>query len=471
MIKKLRLLLALTLYPLGSAIAYADNMPAPEALASSPVWQTENGAFRGTTEQGVYRLQGIRYASAERYAAPKPYTYPEGIVEATTAPPSAAQNISAAEAFIFPGYFAKTAQTEFPQFLNISLPTDIKPGEKLPVMVWIHGGAYVSGSISRKGYNPELIVSQHRVIVVSIAYRVGALGYLRNQAGELANLGLLDQIEGLKWVKRNISDFGGDSNNITLFGESAGGDAVSHLMIAEGTEGLFHRVIIQSAPFGVYTPSRAQMTQRLLREFNKLPIDASVEQILAKQAELIKRNKEKSLAKHMAFSPNYGVYPMPKAEELEEAWRKASDRLDVLVGATNREVSIYIGADKKLSKIAKLPIAKGLINKKIRKISDQVFIHTAKDFAQRNAPSAGRMYYYRVYWGENEGLIGAAHTIELSLLFGAKFYEDSPLLLGKSVDEVESYGKQLRQVWADFAKTGHISVTEIDRVMSIEALD
>ncbi len=103
----------------------------------------------------------------------------------------------------------------------------IAPGDKRPVMVWIHGGSYVFGAGDAAIYDARALVEEQGVIVVSVTYRLGLLGFLGGSGGRAANVGLLDIIEALRWVKANIAAFGGDTDNITLFGQSAGGDAPS----------------------------------------------------------------------------------------------------------------------------------------------------------------------------------------------------------------------------------------------------
>ena len=123
-------------------------------------------------------------------------------------------------------------------------------GERLPVMVWLHGGSYTSGSGDLAIFDPAVLVAETRVIVVSVTYRLGLFGYLSTSTGRPANLGLLDQIEAFRWVQRNIASFGGDPGRVTAFGQSAGGDAVAHLMATPDAASLFQRAIIQSAPAG-----------------------------------------------------------------------------------------------------------------------------------------------------------------------------------------------------------------------------
>ena len=430
-------------------------------------WQTDNGTFRGWEDETVLRVQGIRYAISERYGVPEKYTYPEGVFDMMTPAPLSVQNRSGFEEFYGGVQYDTIPQDEFGQYLSITLPKDIQPNEKLPVLVWIHGGSYGNGGIDIKSYDPQLLVSEHRIIVVSISYRLGVLGYLRDRDGNFANLGLLDQIEALKWVHRNIGYFGGDNQQVTLYGESAGANAVQYLMIAQSTEELFQKVIIASSPFATMD-DRNEMNRQMLTAYNQLPIDATLEEILAKQDQIIANIDEEGYAKNMFFAPHYGVYPLPTKEEAEAAWTEATQRLDVLIGSTTREAAAFIGEDSYLKLAGSLPGIKRLIEQKLKTLSQDIFIDGAESFAQRYANSQKAMYYYLMHWGEGH-LLGASHTIDLSLAFGNN-HPQSPILLGMTKEDVDYYGRQFRAVLADFIKTGAIDVDEIPEVMTIEHL-
>ena len=131
--------------------------------------------------------------------------------------------------------------------LNVTRPDDDR--EDLPVMVWIHGGSFLHGSGSQPIYNSEALV-ERGVVLVTVNYRLGRLGFFAHPAlageGDVANFGLLDQVKALEWVRDNIAAFGGDPDNVTIFGESAGGASVNALMASPAARGLFAKAISQS---------------------------------------------------------------------------------------------------------------------------------------------------------------------------------------------------------------------------------
>ncbi|KAL0484593.1 carboxylesterase [Acrasis kona] len=211
---------------------------------------TKLGKIDGLYEEpGVYVWKGVRYAKPPvgelRFKAPSPIDAWEGVVNAHEFGHECPQ----INLFADTNAKAEKGTDEDCLFLNIWSRT---LEEKNPVMVYIHGGAYKSGSGSQNIYHGHNISYNHNVVVVTINYRLGAFGYIHFnhiQGSENrfdSNCGLRDQVAALEWVRDNISAFGGDPNNVTIFGESAGGNAVITLMAVPSAKGLFHKVIAQS---------------------------------------------------------------------------------------------------------------------------------------------------------------------------------------------------------------------------------
>lgn len=223
--------------------------------AFSQVWQpvkTQNGLVQGTFENGQQVFRGIPFAAPPvgqlRWKAPQPATNWEGVKATTSFAPAPYQ-----------GGNPPSGKSEDCLYLNVWSPAK-SPKEKLPVMVWIYGGGFAFGSTAETVYSGEKLAGKG-VVFVSIAYRVGQLGFLAHP--ELSaetpqktsgNYGLLDMIAGLQWVKNNIAAFGGDPSKVTIFGESAGGIAVSMLCASPLAKGLFHGAISQSG--GSFGPPR-----------------------------------------------------------------------------------------------------------------------------------------------------------------------------------------------------------------------
>jgi len=222
-----------------------------KAQQPSPV-RVEEGFLQGTFENGLAIYKGIPFATPPvgelRWHAPQPAEKWEGIKQADKFAPAAMQ-----------GGNPPSGKSEDCLYLNIWTPAKTEK-DKIPVLVWIYGGGFSFGSTSDPVHNGEHL-ARKGVVLVSIAYRVGQLGFLahpelsaENPNGVSGNYGLLDMIAGLTWIQKNIAAFGGDPNKVTIFGESAGGIAVSMLCASPLAEGLFHGAISQSG--GSFGPTR-----------------------------------------------------------------------------------------------------------------------------------------------------------------------------------------------------------------------
>ena len=222
------------------------------ANTERPKVQVETGALQGATEFNMNVFKGIPYAAPPvgdlRWRPPQPAMSWTGTRDASkfgdSCPQMYVKNLSTGLGL--PG-------NEDCLKLNVFAPQ--KPGKELPVMVWIHGGALQTDGAKDPLYAPINLV-KNGVIVVTFDYRLGSLGFFASKElieeakakGEpVGNYGTMDQIAVLKWVKRNIAAFGGNPNNVTIFGESAGARSVTWLMVSDAAKGLFHRAIAQSA--------------------------------------------------------------------------------------------------------------------------------------------------------------------------------------------------------------------------------
>lgn len=248
------------------------------AQAPGHVVRTESGAVRGLEADGVSIFRGIPYAAApvgdRRWRPPQPVDAWEGVLDATRYGPMCAQPDSSKL------WFALAETSEDCLTLNV-MTRDLDPAEPMAVMVWIHGGGFVQGSGNLPRLNGTTI-PRKGVVLVTINYRLAVFGFLAHSAlvkeGEaVGNYGLLDAIAALEWVQQNIAAFGGDPQRVTIFGESAGADAVNYLMVMPAAAGLFHQAISQSSSVGMAPAPR-------LRErvgFNA-PAEAAAEDFAAR---------------------------------------------------------------------------------------------------------------------------------------------------------------------------------------------
>jgi len=326
---------------------------------------TDTGTFTGVPSPSdpaaVDVFFGIRYAAAPvgaaRWTPPQPPTPPPGIVLADF-PGSACPQA---------GSTAPLPQSEDCLFLNVYVPATAEPHSKLPVFLWIHGGALVTGTGAQ--YDPSVMVAENNIIVVTINYRLGALGWLVEpgliaqtpsffqNVGDAGNYGLMDQQFAMQWVQRNIAGFGGDARKVTVGGESAGGLSVSSNLVSTTTaKGLFHGAIIESGAYMLHdVPSEVVYGAIFGAGFDAAlgctpPNDvaclraASVTNILTAQGEVFGS---------FGISPDFGTKILPRA--LQPALSAGEFiRVPVLQGTNANEGRLFEPAD--------VPFAGGFLN-------------------------------------------------------------------------------------------------------------
>lgn len=425
----------------------------------TPRFHTPAGELIGWRDRGVIRATGIRYARTQRFCAPidePPATAP---IHATQWSPASPQNIipELNEALGISAQELRSVEGEL--HLSVTVPESPAKAPR-PVMVWIHGGSYVFGEGDLSVYDARPLSLEQDVIVVAVNYRLGLLGFLGGYANRPANLGLLDLISALRWININIAAMGGDPGNITLFGHSSGGDAAAHLMIADGTEGLFQRVIIQSAPLGI-SRGRAKMHAKMSQKAATLKDDAPIDEVLRTQTQVAEAAQGFGLKSAMPFGTQYGHYPLPAESQVDAAWRRVAPKFDVFIGHTFEETAIFLVMSPNLMRLRQLPlVGEGIAKAMVVATTHKVYKRDALTFARRHAKAGGNAYIYRLDWGKGRYPFGAAHTLELPLLLGEPAswqYAD----IVKDVDEATllKHGQRLRKLWADFARDGQLPPT------------
>ncbi len=270
----------------GAALAAGLRSRSAWAL-TAPVVATASGKVRGTTVEGIHSFKGVRYGAptggANRFMPPRKPEPWSGIRDAlhygNSAPQTNPNATAGAGALFAPvGGDAKMPESEDCLFLNVWTP-GVNDGGKRPVMVWLHGGGFLSGSGSDKLIAGENLSRRGNVVVVTLNHRLNAFGF--SHFGDIGgpeyalsgNVGMLDIIEALKWVRDNVDRFGGDPSRVMIFGESGGGQKVSMLMGCPLAKGLFHSAAIESGP-GIKMLERDKAThvsQVYLKELGLAP--------------------------------------------------------------------------------------------------------------------------------------------------------------------------------------------------------
>lgn len=383
--------------------------------------------------------------------------------------------------------------------LNVWTPS-LDPQAKLPVMYWIHGGGFIFGSGSMSLYDGTKL-AQKGVVVVTINYRLGFMGCFSAPhlfEGDFCapNRGILDQIEGLRWVNENIERFGGDPGNITIFGNSAGGSSVSALMATPLSHGLFHRAILQSgAPdLGVPLSEYQLFAADFLKEIGIEKGDqASFAKFTAKDTirlskianKLISHDSEKKygheLRKMKVFTPNiFGTdsLPMSNIESVEKGQAKG---IDLMIGSVldeGRQFTLIAPGPPSLASWLSLHLYKAflnpdddlkqvmqryknnmpdLTNHTIREqiLNDVIICRGTVRFAEAHSVSdPGRTFYYRFDWTSPamNGRFGAVHGIEIPFI--TQNLDSASFLLGKIDESLRELSNTVSDAWVTFAKTG-----------------
>ncbi|MET4106737.1 carboxylesterase family protein [Hymenobacter sp. UYP22] len=422
----------------------------------APLFLTPDGPLLGHYHAGLVRASGIRYARAARFQSPTDEpAHPETRQAIAPGPVCPQVPDPALQEALGPALAGRTFEEDCLR-LTVTAPADYQTGPARAVLVWIHGGSYVSGAGDLAFYDPAPLVREQGLIVVAVSYRLGILGFLGHQHAP-ANLGLLDLLAALRWVQRNIAAFGGDAGCVTLLGHSSGGDAAAHLMLVEGAAGLFRRVILHSAPLGL-APGRARMTRAMAGAVAPLPLDAPLEQVLAAQPRAARAARWSGLKAGMPFGVQYGAAPLPPEAAADAAWRAAATHFDVLIGATADELRFFAVIAPPLRRLLTLPRpAPALVQALIAAGSQRIYVGPAAAFARRHARAGGRAYLFTVRYHPAGSEFGGAHTVDLPLLFGsAEAWAPVPLLGQAAWPEVEAAGRPVRQFWADFARTGQL---------------
>ena len=249
-----RLVVALcSIVLVAGGLAACTSSPEPRATVDAPLQvSTSSGELHGFTTDTTRQFLGVRYAQPpvgdRRWKNPAPVTEAAGVVDATKA------GASCPQAGEVPGASATTSKTEDCLFVNVTTPKRLTEGAELPVMVWWHGGGYTSGAGS--AYDPQRLASRGDVVVVTVNYRLGVFGYLGLPGLDGGgDFGFADQLAATRWAKDNAAAFGGDPDNITVFGQSAGAFSACALLTSPAAEGLVDKVAMSSGSCGISWPA------------------------------------------------------------------------------------------------------------------------------------------------------------------------------------------------------------------------
>lgn len=467
-----------------------------------PVVETTSGALAGSSEAGVSSFLGIPYArppvGSLRFRPPQPPEPWTGVRDALAFGGSAPQVELAGRSL--PGT-PVGPQSEDCLYLNVWTPAgDVGAHPvlaKRPILVWLHGGGFTSGSGSQGFYDPTALVRSGDVLVATLNYRLGALGFLylgtrgASRLGATANVGLLDQIEALAWLRDNAAAFGGDPQNVTIFGESSGARSVATLLGTPAARGLFRRAIAQSgaASHGLDEPSACAVADEFLRELEisenalerlrELPVSA----LLEAQVRVVTRRI--GTPGWLPFQPVVDGMVLP--EPALAAIRSGLSRdVDLLVGSNRDEWKLFAAMDPRLRALdesglaervrARVPDAdptrakallEGYRGSREARVgttpldlfcaleTDRVYRIPGLRLADAQRAAGGRVFAYHFTRSAAllGGALGACHAAEVPYVFG-NVRAPSGIVWCGSGPEVDQLSARVVGAWTSFARDG-----------------
>ncbi|XP_062355841.1 fatty acyl-CoA hydrolase precursor, medium chain-like isoform X2 [Cinclus cinclus] len=502
-------LLAGILFVLGTALVAAEQ---PEA-------ETKYGRVRGyqfkvdTAERTVNVFLGLPFAKPPvgslRFSAPQAPEPWEGVRDATSYPPMCLQDKEQGQRFsdLITNRKEKVPLqiSEDCLYLNVYTPVPTGKQEKLPVLVWIHGGGLVFGAAS--SYDGSALAAFDNVVVVTIQYRLGIVGYFSTgDEHARGNWGYLDQVAALQWIQENIIHFGGDPGSVTIFGESAGGISVGALVLSPLAKGLFHKAISESgtAALGLFTDQPKEDAKKIaaVSGCEKSSSAEMVECLRGKtEEELIqdttalqlcsKASPEKCKQDFFFISAcvDGAFFPKSPRELLSE---KSISAVPYIIGVNNCEFGWVLpmimkyppfmdGLDKDVARqilqsnlalVIKGPVSEvadrvykeylvdaespaqvrdGLLDA----MGDLYFVISAVEVARHHRDAGNPVYFYEFQHRASslEGLVPefvkADHGAEISFVFG------KPFLAGGATKEENKLSRTVMRYWTNFAKNGN----------------
>lgn len=463
--------------------------------AESTLVQTAGGKVAGYIDDGIYIYKGIPYAKAGRFMPPVPADKWEGIRSSRAYGPTCPQGrrmgwYSDEQAFAFDW------NDGFPDedCLRVNIWTPgIKDGKKRPVMVWLHGGGYAAGSGQElPSYDGKNLASEGDVVVVSLNHRLNVLGFLDLSAfgekyGQSGNAGLLDLVAALEWVHDNIGAFGGDSSNVTIFGQSGGGGKVTTLMATPSAKGLFHKAVVQSGAMlrtmeskwsrriGAAVVEELGITPGRIDEIRDVPYEkllAAGEKAVAK----VKTEAEKAGFASFIFgwAPTVDGSVLPCQPFDPQAPVQSKD-IPMMIGTTLHEftMSTYVPEFRNISK----ETAKEFLKMKYGERTDEFISLFEKAYPEyrpqdlvdvdvifrpstieqatlKSLQGGAPVYVYMFAWESPvlDGILRSTHCMEIPFVFDNTELHASMTGGGKEAAELAGI---MSRAWINFARTGN----------------
>jgi para-nitrobenzyl esterase len=450
----------------------------PTQQAEKPAVKTTHGFISGSVDDGIYSFKGIPYAKAERFMPPQAPDSWKGVREHTEFGPIAMQVNS---------WSPESAMNEEKLFTLNVWTQGVNDGKKRPVMFWLHGGGFSVGASDDPITDGKNLAHKGDIVLVSINHRLNILGFLDlsdfgEQYKNSANVGMLDVVAALEWVNQNIQRFGGDPDNVTIFGESGGGGKVGTLMSMPAANGLFHKAIIQSGTLiNVMTKEKSRSVGRAVVDTLGLTKDNldSLHSLPYKQlVEAGNKALEKTVGlRKPGTTTMFGFGPVPDGVNLLQqpftpGFADMSDGIPLLIGTTLNELVQTAYGEKSLA----LEEARVRLRTSYGDKTDQyieLFVQAYPDYSPQDLLSIDTLfrpntilvadaraeqakapvYSYLLTWKSpvEDGSKGSFHGLDIPLAF-------NNIELGKhwasTRDEAYALADKMSSAWINFARTG-----------------
>ena len=491
--------LVVILFPV---VVFSQTDNAVVAGKEVAIVQTESGKVRGYIHKGIFTYKGIPYAKAQRFMAPdKPATWKDvrsSMTYGPVAPMDPTTTVN--DEFEFPFHHNWGYTNENCQTLNVWTP-GINDNKRRPVMVWFHGGGFTAGSyVELPSYDGENLSRKGDVVLVSVNHRLNVLGFLDLSAygdkyKSSPNAGLLDLVAALQWIKQNIAQFGGDPDNVTIFGQSGGGGKVTSLMNAPSAKGLFHKAIVESGSYlsGFTEPSISKrVAAALLNELQLQP--SQVDSLQTISYERLNAAGKKALSKVAAEMktegktvPMFGLGWGPildgsflPYQPTDSAAIEIAKNVPMLVGSTKNEFTPFIPGSRDITmENATINLQKKYGDKtdayiaavkktypETSKPSDYIDIDvffrpgTISHANLKAAPGAAPVYMYLFSWQSPvmDGMYKAMHCMELPFVFDNIDKCEEMTGGGK---EAYALADKMSSAWINFARSGNPSAKKL----------
>jgi para-nitrobenzyl esterase len=447
-----------------------------------PVVKTTFGEISGSIIDSIFTFKGIPYAKAERFMPPQDPDTWDGVLDCNNFGPVAKQIVA----------WIPDSTMDEKKLFNLNVWTQgISDGKKRPVMVWLHGGGFHVGSSNDPMTYGKALAKKGDVVIVSVNHRLNILGYMDLSAcgpnyAQSANVGMLDIVKALEWVKKNIESFGGDPSNVTIFGESGGGGKVGTLMCMPAAKGLFHKAIIQSGTLlNVMTKEKSQaLGLEVLKNLGLTPKDVKKLDTIA-YANLVKAGNDAVLKISGPRKPGsptmFGFAPSVDSvvllqQPFSPGFANISNEIPLMMGSTLNELMPTVYAEKSLTlDQAKKRLSKEYGNKTNQYI--ELFAKAYPDYTPqdllsidivfrpytiRTADTRARqvsapLYVYFLAWKSqvDSASKGSFHGLDLPLAFNNVDLRAD--WTGNSKEAWELSDK-MSSAWLNFAKTANPNV-------------